>query len=327
MIEVQNLKKIYRVRTKKIFGKNKLVSAINGIDIKCRKGEIIGILGINGAGKTTILRMLSTLLLPTSGSITINNINAVKYPNEIRKIINLITGGERNLYWRLTPIENLRYFGALYKVPRIELEKRIIKLLEFTGLYNNRNMPVERFSKGMKQRLQICRGLINNPLYLFLDEPTLGLDIEISKELRKYISLLAKEEKKSIVLSTHYMLEAEELCDYIYVLHKGKIIISGSIKEIREIFPEQKRILIKTGELPDSLKKTILNEAVKSSSISLIDNNTICIQSPTENQINVILKKLLKFNIKIFNISDVAPSLEEAILNFMNTLRDNERNN
>jgi len=327
MIEVKDLKKVYRIKTKKFFGKEKLIKAVDGVDIQCKKGKIIGILGINGAGKTTILRMLSTLLLPTSGSIKIDNIDVSRYPKDVRRRVNLITGGERNLYWRLTPLENLRYFGALYGVSGRKLEKRIIKLLKFTGLHDNRKIPVERFSKGMKQRLQVCRGLINDPSYLFLDEPTLGLDIGIAKDLRKYFTSLAKENSKSIVLTTHYIDEAEELCDYIYLLHEGKIIIKGSVREIRNLLPEQKRVIIKTTSLTKAIKETINQITMNDSIIKLTDNETICVHNPVENQIQSILKVLIDSDIGIINMSDHTPKLEDSLLNFTNRFRNNEKNN
>ena len=225
MIKAEHLSKTYLIKEKKhIFGKKeeRKVPAVRDISLEIPKGNITGILGINGAGKTTTIRMLSSLIAPASGTLTMDGVDAVKHHLWVKERINIISGGERNLYWRLTARENLRYFGSLYGIDRKELEKRIRELLKTVGLEEAADIPVERYSKGMKQRLQIARGLINEPEYLFLDEPTLGLDILIAKEIRELILTLAKERQKGILLTTHYISEAEELCDYIYVLDRAR---------------------------------------------------------------------------------------------------------
>lgn len=164
MLEAINLHKCFiRNENNGIFRRRTQtkVNAVNGIDISIQPGQIIGLLGVNG----------------------------VEHPNEIKKIINMISGGERNIYWRLTAKENLEYFGALYNLKKEEINVYAMKALELVGLSDVKDTPVEQYSKGMKQRLQIARGLINNPKYIFLDEPTLGFDITIARDMRKYICL------------------------------------------------------------------------------------------------------------------------------------------
>ena len=184
MIQAEHLSKTYVLKEKShLFGKKKVrqIPAVRDISLEIPKGKITGVLGINGAGKTTTIRMLASLITPTSGSLTMDGVDAVKNHLWVKERINMISGGERNLYWRLTAQENLRYFGSLYGIGKKELEERIGELLKTVGLEEAKDIPVERYSKGMKQRLQIARGLINEPEYLFLDEPTLGLDILIAK--------------------------------------------------------------------------------------------------------------------------------------------------
>ena len=197
-----------------LFGRKqkRVIHAVKDISLEIPQEKIIGVLGINGAGKTTTIRMLASIIAPTSGSLTMNGVDAVKNHLWIKERINVISGGERNLYWRLTAKENLRYFGSLYGLSGDDLNKRIAYLLRTVGLEEAANVPVERYSKGMKQRLQIARGLINDPIYLFMDEPTLGLDIVIAKEIRNLVSDLAHKEGRGILLTTHYISEAEELC-------------------------------------------------------------------------------------------------------------------
>lgn len=260
MIQADHLSKTYVLKEKShLFGKKKVrqISAVRDISLEIPKGKITGVLGINGAGKTTTIRMLASLITPTSGSLTMDGVDAVKNHLWVKERINMISGGERNLYWRLTAQENLRYFGSLYGIGKKELEERIGELLKTVGLEEAKDIPVERYSKGMKQRLQIARGLINEPEYLFLDEPTLGLDILIAKEIRELIHSLAKERGKGILLTTHYISEAEELCDYIYVLDQGQIIARGTKEELKEIFKVKPRMVVQEMSLEEVLMKII----------------------------------------------------------------------
>lgn len=260
MIQAEHLSKTYVLKEKShLFGKKKVrqISAVRDISLEIPKGKITGVLGINGAGKTTTIRMLASLITPTSGSLTMDGVDAVKNHLWVKERINMISGGERNLYWRLTAQENLRYFGSLYGIGKKELEERIGELLKTVGLEEEKDIPVERYSKGMKQRLQIARGLINEPEYLFLDEPTLGLDILIAKEIRELIHSLAKERGKGILLTTHYISEAEELCDYIYVLDQGQIIARGTKEELKEIFKVKPRMVVQEMSLEEVLMKII----------------------------------------------------------------------
>lgn len=260
MIQAEHLSKTYVLKEKShLFGKKKVrqISAVRDISLEIPKGKITGVLGINGAGKTTTIRMLASLITPTSGSLTMDGVDAVKNHLWVKERINMISGGERNLYWRLTAQENLRYFGSLYGIGKKELEERIGELLKTVGLEEAKDIPVERYSKGMKQRLQIARGLINEPEYLFLDEPTLGLDILIAKEIRELIHSLAKERGKGILLTTHYISEAEELCDYIYVLDQGQIIARGTKEELKEIFKVKPRMVVQEMSLEEVLMEII----------------------------------------------------------------------
>lgn len=233
-----------------LFGRKqkKVIHAVKDISLEIPQKKIIGVLGINGAGKTTTIRMLASIIAPTSGSLTMNGVDAVKNHLWIKERINVISGGERNLYWRLTAKENLRYFGSLYGLSGDDLDKRITYLLRTVGLEEAANVPVERYSKGMKQRLQIARGLINDPIYLFMDEPTLGLDIVIAKEIRNLVSDLAHKEGRGILLTTHYISEAEELCDYIYILDKGRIIAEGTKEQLKGLLAYEPKVITSVQE-------------------------------------------------------------------------------
>lgn len=222
-IEIKDLTRKYEV-TKGILHKRKSkISALKGIDFDVKKGEIFGLLGPNGAGKTTTIKILATLLAPTSGQAKVLGCDTFKDSKKLRPKINFIFGGERSLYWRLSARDNLLYFSDLYKIDRKIQKKRIPKLLEMVGIKDRADEKVETYSKGMKQRLQIARGLVNDPEIIFLDEPTIGLDPIGARDLRKIINKLSSL-GKTILLTTHYMHEAEELCNRVAIINKGKII-------------------------------------------------------------------------------------------------------
>lgn len=257
-IIAKNLVKNYTIKEDGLFKrKRKTVPAVQDISLEIPKGKIIGVLGINGAGKTTTIRMLASIIEPSSGTLTMNGVDAIKNHLWVKERINVISGGERNLYWRLTAKENLKYFGSLYGLSGTALKEKIAELLKIVGLEESADIPVERYSKGMKQRLQIARGLINDPEYIFLDEPTLGLDIVIAKEIRTMIKELASKEKKGVLLTTHYISEAEELCDYIYVLDKGKMIAQGTKEELKELFASEPKLVLQEPGLEEVLMKII----------------------------------------------------------------------
>jgi ABC-2 type transport system ATP-binding protein len=180
-------------------------------------------LGPNGAGKTTTIKMLTTLLIPTSGKATIRGLDVVKQAAEVRKRIGFIFGGERGLYWRLSGVDNLRYFASLYGVDPDVSKKRIQYLLELVGLKGRGDEKVEGYSRGMKQRLHVARTLLHDPEVLFLDEPTIGLDPVGAREFRQVI-LDLQSNKKTILLTTHYMFEADALSDRIAVIDHGRIV-------------------------------------------------------------------------------------------------------
>jgi len=222
-IEVENLRRVYKVTIGALRRTSKEVVAVEDISFQVEPGELFGLLGPNGAGKTTTVKMLTTLLIPTGGKATVLGHDVVREAEAVRPRIGFIFGGERGLYWRLSAIDNLRYFGSLYHVEPEVAQKRIPFLLDLVGLSDRAKEKVEGYSRGMKQRLHIARTLLHDPELLFLDEPTIGLDPVGARELRGVIRSL-QEEKKTILLTTHYMFEADALCQRTAVINHGRII-------------------------------------------------------------------------------------------------------
>lgn len=223
MINIRNLVKQYQNLT-----------AVDNLSLDICNNEVFGLLGQNGAGKTTIIHMLATLLRPTSGSASVNGFDIVNEPAKVRASIGIVFQAPSSDDM-LTGYENLKLHALLYNVPRQIREKRISDVLELVGLTERRHDQVKKYSGGMRRRLEIARGILHKPKILFLDEPTLGLDPRSRESMWKYIQKLVQEEKITIILTTHYMEEADVLCDRIGIIDRGKIIALDTPSRLKEI--------------------------------------------------------------------------------------------
>ena len=231
-IEAHELVRTYKTHTGTIRRKTKKIEAVRGVSFAIEQGELFGLLGPNGAGKTTTIKMLITLLIPTAGTARVLGLDVVRDAREVRRRIGYVFGGERGVYERLSGYDNLRYFAELYGVPARRQKQRIEELLELVGLKGREHERAEGYSRGMKQRLHVARGLLHDPEVLFLDEPTIGLDPVGARELRSTIASLTAA-GKTILLTTHYMFEADALCDRIAVISKGEIVAEGTPGDLK----------------------------------------------------------------------------------------------
>lgn len=233
-ISVRDLRRTYVTGIGVLNQEKKHVDALKGISFDVHPGEIFGLLGPNGAGKTTTIKILTTLLAPTSGEAKVFGHDAFGGEKYIRPRINFIFGGERSLYWRLSGEDNLKFFADIYKIPRAKQKVLIDRLFEEVGLSDVRKQKVETYSKGMKQRLQIARALLNEPEIIFLDEPSLGLDPVAARSLKKMIREIA-DQGRTVLLTTHYMQEAEELCDRIAIINNGALVALDTVEGLRHM--------------------------------------------------------------------------------------------
>ncbi len=238
VIEATDLHRTYRTTTGTLRRSSLEVEAVRGVSFGVEQGELFGLLGPNGAGKTTTIKMLITLLIPTSGAAKVLGYDVVRDAREVRKRIGYVFGGEKGVYERLPALDNLRYFAELYGVPAREQRGRIAELLELVGLTGREKERVEGYSRGMRQRLHIARGLLHDPPVVFLDEPTIGLDPVGARELRATIASLT-DAGKTILLTTHYMFEADQLCDRIAVIAKGEIVAQGTPQDLKAAVAER----------------------------------------------------------------------------------------
>ena len=249
-IDVSHLRRIFSSQIGVIKRTTKEVVAVDDVSFGIQEGELFGLLGPNGAGKTTTVKMLTTLLIPTSGSASVKGFDVVARADEVRKRIGFIFGGERGLYWRLSGVDNLRYFASLYNVDYDITKKRIPYLLDMVGLNGRGDEKVQGYSRGMKQRLHVARTLLHDPEVLFLDEPTLGLDPVGAREFRQVI-LNLQSEKKTILLTTHYMFEADALCDRIAIIDHGRIIASDTPGGLKSHVRDLNVVEVETFGVPD----------------------------------------------------------------------------
>jgi len=311
-IEVRDLRKKYvthrgtfrRTRTENV--------ALGGIDLTIQPGELFGLLGPNGAGKTTTVKILTTLLLPDSGSASVLGLDVVRQTSAVRRRIGFVFGGERGLYWRLSGLDNLRYFADLYGIPPDVSRRRIADLLEKLGLAGRERDKVEQYSRGMKQRLHLARGLLNDPEVLFLDEPTIGLDPVGARELRTLIRGLA-DAGKTIFLTTHYMFEADAICDRIAVIKKGSIVAQGTPASIKALVDEVGVVEFEAVGVPDerlqALRKLGGVSSVSVSEDELSQRITVRCARPADvmTQLGIIFE-----GVELRRINSRDPTLEDA---------------
>ncbi|MCL6456458.1 MAG: ABC transporter ATP-binding protein [Gorillibacterium sp.] len=336
MINMENVTKIYETTLRKgWFQKQKVTKiAVNELSLEIRPGEIVGLLGLNGAGKTTTIKMLSTLLEPTKGTISIDGLDINRNRRSIQSMINVITGSERLLYWRLTGRENLAYFGRLYGLSETQVRERSEGLLRTVGLLEAAELPVEQYSKGMKQRLQIARGLINDPKYVFLDEPTIGLDAPVARQLRTMVRRMVAEEGKGLLLTSHYLQEVEELCDRVYVLDRGRLLLADSPQAIirRTSGQQMLQLLISpithglAEQLADALRIPRESVRVEGDQEEHQEDGTIVVWSEdADNMIPAVLSWLSQAGVRVRRLSVEKPSLEDAIIRLAEGASDDEQ--
>src|ERR1700674_478838 len=311
-IQVTALRKMYTSH-RGTFRRTKLQTvALGGIDLAIQPGELFGLLGPNGAGKTTTVKILTTLLLPDSGQARVLGLDVVRQTDGVRRRIGFVFGGERGLYWRLSGLDNLRYFADLYRIPPDVSRRRIAELIDRLGLSGREHDKVETYSRGMKQRLHLARGLLNDPEVLFLDEPTIGLDPVGARELRVLVRELA-DSGKTIFLTTHYMFEADTICDRLAVINKGTIVAEGTPTSIKRLVENEGVVEVEV-EAISADRVAGLRTLPGVTAVSVVERElaqviTLRCASPADliAQLGVILE-----GIRLQKVSSREPTLEDA---------------
>lgn len=308
------------IEIKNLFKKYKNLIAIDDVSIEIHDNEIFGLLGPNGAGKTTLIHILATLIKPTSGTAFVNGYNILNDSSKVRSSIGIVFQAPSSDDI-LTGYENLKIHSLLYNVPSPIRKKRIEDVLELVGLTNRKDDQVKKYSGGMRRRLEIARGLLHKPKVIFLDEPTLGLDPSSREIMWKYIKRLVNEEKITIILTTHYMEEADILCNRIGFIDKGKIIALNSPLKLKEgLGGEIIHVQLDSNEITE-MEKTI-SLAKEFDFVHKVDISTkageitIYVDNASHN-LPVILKYLNEgINARVLSVNFKRPTLNDVFLKF-----------
>lgn len=302
----------YIIETHDISKKYDDFTAVNGVNLKVPKNSVYGVLGPNGAGKTTLISMLCTILHPTGGTATVNGYDVTKNPKEVRESIGIVFQS-RALDDILTGREHLEMHASLYGVPKDIRENRIEEILDLIALGPKADEFVKTYSGGMKRRLEIGRGLIHRPKVLFLDEPTLGLDPQTRESIWEYIQELNQNQEVSVLMTTHYMEEADKLCDEIAIINQGQIITADSPKNLkRELKADT--ITMQVDKLEEFTEKVEKLDFVKETYV--MDSEIKLLVERGEN----LVAKLVNFandnNIFVYSIELEHPNLEDVFLKY-----------
>ena len=300
IVKIANLKKAYGD-----------LQAVKGISFSIKQGEIFGLLGPNGAGKTSTINMLIGLSRPSGGSIVIDGMDAIKEIKMTQRIIGVIPD-ENNLYGEMSGFDNLCFCASLYGIGKKEREKRAMELLKQFGLTDAANRPFRTYSKGMKRKLTIAAGLIHDPKILFLDEPTTGIDVESTRQIRNLI-LSLKEQGRTILMTTHYIEEAERICDRIAFIVKGEIVRMGTVTELMESVEHEYRIKLQLDSSIIELKEELENN-FPSCKIEVLEQNSCLLISEERMPLSPILQLLDGKGISVYEAKEIKPSLEDVFV-------------
>lgn len=314
-IEIHNLRKTYTGR-----GKN-LITAVEHIDLSIPQGQVFGFLGTNGAGKTTTIKMTCGLVTPTTGTIRLNGYDVIRQRKQAMQQIGAVLEGTRNIYWRLSAWQNLMYFGRLKGCRGKELAYEAERLLRELDLWDRRRDPIRTFSRGMQQKVAIACALIANPPIVLLDEPTLGLDVQAAMTVKGWIQKLTREQGKTVVLTTHQLDMAEELCDRVAIIRKGRILADQPLNDLLHFFAReyyQIRIKGNLADLPASNFEGFTS--------SYADGETT-LSGSIEDQATLyeLLDHLRALPFPLSSVAQVEPNLEEVFMNVINEKTQEEQ--
>jgi ABC-2 type transport system ATP-binding protein len=302
-IELESLTKVYGSK------RGRSVKAVDGVSLSVPPGQVFGLLGPNGAGKTTTIKLLCGLVTPTAGSVRLNGYDVGRQRSQAVLQLGAVLEGGRNVYWSLSAWQNLLYFGRLKGLSGEEIKPRAERLLRDLGLWDVRHGSVGGFSRGMQQKVAVAAALITDPPILLLDEPTIGLDVEAARTVKDWIVRLAHEEGKTVVLTTHQLDMAQELCDRVAIMRAGRVVADLPVHELLRRF-RQDRYQIVVGTLTQGGELSLPVGTTVSSS----DGTTMLTSSLDDHDIYGLLAQLNERGLPLRSVSPVEPSLEEVFL-------------
>lgn len=315
-IKTTNLGRVYRLRNARK-AEPRTLTALEGVDLEVRPGELFGLLGPNGAGKTTLIKILTTLLAPTSGTAQVAGFDVVKETNQIRQRINMVSGGESSGYGLLTVRENLWMFSQFYGMPSAAANRRIKELLEVVGMGDRINTKSSDLSTGLRQKMNIVRGFLTDPHVLFLDEPTLGLDVGAARDVRRFVrSWVDENPTRTLLLTTHYMVEADELCDRVAIINKGKVLACDTPDRLKRSLQHEAIFRMEVSPLNGMSLSTIEEIAGVNKVVHAASNGSEVLEFTLEEEpvLGALVSTITAHNVQILNLQKREPTLEDVFV-------------
>ena len=313
-------RRIFRRRNAENGGAEGPVTALNGVGIEIRQGELFGLLGPNGAGKTTLIKILATLLLPTSGVAKVAGFDVTRDTFQIRTRINMVSGGETSGYGLLTTRENIWMLSQFYGVQSKVAKERVDALLHTFGLWEKRNAKVRTLSSGQRQKMNMIRGFVTDPSIFFLDEPTLGLDVNASRVIREYVkNWVQTEEDKTVLLTTHYMMEADEMCDRLAIINNGQILAVDTPANLKRRLKKDTTFRIEVDPLKDvavfKAIRGVKNFSLTSDGGSSLAKLTFILED--EAAVSDIVSEVVRQGSRIHYLQKSEPTLEDVFISMV----------
>ncbi len=308
-IDIRGLTKQYKK------GKGETLTAVDHLDLSIEPGQVFGFLGENGAGKTTTIKMACGLVIPTKGEVHLNGYHVQRQRGKAMRQIGAVLEGTRNVYWRLSALENLLYFGRLKGVYGKELRQRAQLLLEELELWDRRNDKIRTFSRGMQQKVAIACALIADPPIVLLDEPTLGLDVKAAVTVRNWIEHLASTRNKTIILTTHQLDIAQSLCDRVAIISKGKLLIDQPMDEMLDLFRTTFYEIKLSGHLNGQAQYLPASLSVQTEGEISVLSGSI----EGEAQLYDVIDKLRQLNLALVSVTPIEPNLEQIFIDYVDS--------
>ncbi len=318
-IRTEDLGRIYRIRGGKKTDPQELV-ALEEVNLQIPTGELFGLLGPNGAGKTTLIKILTTLLSPTSGQAWVAGFDVAAQPEQVRPRINMVSGGESSGYGLLTVRENLWMFAQFYGIPSTIANQRIKSLLEVVGLQDRLNTKSSDLSTGLRQKMNLVRGFLTDPDVLFLDEPTLGLDVGASRDARDFIRRWRDENPdRTLLLTTHYMVEADQLCDRVAIINRGRVLACDTPASLKRSLQREAFFRLEVSPLNglgvspfEALPgvRNVLHQAQDGSAV-------LEFVLAEESVLGSVINTMTDLDIRILNLNKREPTLEDVFVDLV----------
>jgi ABC-2 type transport system ATP-binding protein len=297
-----------------------VVNAVDNLNLTIEKGQLFGLLGPNGAGKTTLVKMLCTLLPPDGGTAKVAGYDIVTEQMQVKRSLGtLFSVGERGFFWRLNGFRNLEFFAAIYNVPRQKRQERILEVLKLVGLEKNAFDIYQKYSGGMKRKLALARTLLPDPPVMLLDEPTVGLDVVASRNIRDFVQQTVKETGKTVLYTTHYIEEAAQICDQIGIMRRGQLIACDTPDAIRGMIKKSELIYIVVEQISQTQTEQMHNlpsvtRVSENSDYTVGNQKGFCLELNGVDQVPAIFDFLFKENIKLVDFRREEPTLEDAFI-------------